>query len=310
MCSAEVTRVSATDLSVELFLREYVVANRPVVVTGAMDSWHINDLWTPDALEQRFGDRAVQVYNNYFDLQNIMPLRQYISRYFGRSIMDEVVPYVRWYSQFRDVEFCWSDEVFKTMSSSWSLPSFLPVTDLLLPYTPAGTMASPVSDPFPAKGLFISARGARTSLHADPWKSCSVLCQLYGRKQWYFYSPDQADYLRNELGVVDVTRPDRDKFPGFARAELTLSCKVEAGEVIYVPQGWYHQVESETDCLSLTWNFVHVANLAPMLDWLEGESLSKTDQSVLRFFYHLPRTCDASREASVTLRRRWMGANT
>jgi len=37
-----------------------------------------------------------------------MPLKQYLSRYFGSrtSEIDNVRPYVRWYTQLQDVQFC------------------------------------------------------------------------------------------------------------------------------------------------------------------------------------------------------------
>jgi hypothetical protein len=286
--SPEVPRIAVDELSVRRFLTEYVRRNRPVIVTGALESWDIENEWTPSILERRFGDRPVQVYNNYFDLQDVLSLQQYLSRYFDKPAhdTDRPLPYVRWYTQLRDVQFCWADEIFAQLRSRWSVPAFLPNTDYVLPLS-AGT-TDPVTDPFPAKGLFISPRGARTSLHVDPWGSCAVLCQLYGDKRWYLYAPEQAKYLRNDLGTVDVTRPDRKKFPEFSRAQLTASCTLTPGEVIYVPHGWYHQVECDSDAVSLTWNFVHQTTAASLIDWLEGSSLTEFDQSVLRFFYALP----------------------
>lgn len=293
----EVPRVSGGELSEQRFLAEYVLPNRPVVVTGALASWHVTSNWTPGILEQRFGEESVQVYNNYFDLQSLMPLKQYLSRYFGNSYIrdDHALPYVRWYTKLRDVEFCWADRAFMQLRDQWSLPKFLPDRDYVLPYTSPGTTISPVSDYFPAKGLFISPRGARTSLHVDPWGSCAVLCQVYGRKSWYLYAPDQAEYLRNEFGTVDVTRPDRSKFGAFDRAQLTASCVLQPGEVIYIPHGWYHQVECDSDSISLTWNFVHRTTASSLLYWLEERPLSESDHSVLRFFYGLPRGSDCAR---------------
>jgi cupin-like protein len=299
----ELSRVSVRDLSVQRFLTEYVRQNQPVVVTGSLDSWNIESMWTPAALESLFGEETVQVYNNYFDLQTLMPLAEYLARNFGHSSSsrDADLPYVRWYTKLRDVEFCWADEVFLRLQDRWCLPEFLPGTDYALPFVRPGRAANPVSDPFPAKALFIAPLGARTSLHVDPWASCAVLCQLYGRKRWYLYSPDQASYLQNEFGVVDVTRPDRSKFPAFDRAQLTATSALKPGEVIYVPHGWFHQVECESDSVSLTWNFVHRETVESFLHWLRRDRISELDLSMLRFFYALPCSDEVAKDVSMLL---------
>src|SRR3569833_2293653 len=290
MKAPEVSRVAASDLSVERFLTDYVLLNRPVVVTGDLEPWDLANRWTPAALERQFGNRLVQVYNNYFDLQTLMPLKRYLGQNFDKPMLEESasLPYVRWYTQMRDVRFFWADEIFAKLRNPW----FIPKTDYILPYTVPGVEVSPVTAHFPAKGLFISPRGARTSLHVDPWGSCAILCQLYGSKRWYLYAPDQSEYLRNDFGVVDVTRPDLNKFPEFARAQLSSTCTLKPGEIIYVPHGWYHQVQCESDAISLTWNFVHRVTAASLIGRLKREPLSEFDESVLRFFYGIPPSRD------------------
>jgi hypothetical protein len=290
MKAPDVPRVAASELSVERFLTEYVLLNRPVVVTGDLELWDLANRWMPAALERQFGDQLAQVYNNYFDLQSLMPLKRYLAQNFNKPTLEESasLPYVRWYTKMRDIKFFWADEIFAKLRSQWFVPTFLPKTGYLLPYTAPGAEANPVINHFPAKGLFISPRGARTSLHVDPWGSCAILCQLYGSKRWYLYAPDQSEYLRNDFGVVDVTRPDLKKFPAFARAQLNSTCTLKPGEIIYVPHGWYHQVQCESDAISLTWNFVHRATAASFIDCLKGGTLSKFDESVLRFFYGIP----------------------
>ena len=306
MNATEVTRLPVSELPVQRFLAEYVENNRPVIVTGALEEWDIAGAWTPAALEKRFGKQLVQVYNNYFDLQTLTPLKRYLSENFGKDGLAATgqLPYVRWYTKLRDSDFYWADDVFSELQSQWRLPTFLPNSSYLLPFAPAGTTISPVADHFPARGLFISPRGARTSLHVDPWGSCAALCQLYGSKRWYFYAPGQRKYLESDFGVVDVTRPDSAKFPAFSLSQLTATCTLRAGEVIYVPHGWYHQVECDSDSISLTWNFVHETTVSTYLGWLTESEISEFDQSVLRFFYGIPAGGDVVEQVLTRLRGR------
>jgi Cupin-like domain len=294
MTNKNMVRVRADQLSPESFLSEFVAQNRPVIVTGEMESWDIGNNWTPGALERQVGGKAAQVYNNYFDLQNLMPLREYFASYFGKArepiTYEMPLPYVRWYTQLRDVKFFWADDAFDTLKANWRNPSFLPDNDYLLPYAPGSLRADPVVDHFPARGLFISPAGAKTSLHVDPWGSCAVLCQLYGHKRWYFYAPDQAEHLTNGTAMVDIAKPDRTMFPTFDKAVMSYECTLAPGEIMYVPHGWFHQVHSESDSISLTWNFVHHTTQAALRTWLAQENLTDFDQSVLRFFYSIDKT--------------------
>src|SRR6185503_20239842 len=57
--SATVERRSR--LSRQEFLRDYYVANRPVVIEGLLDDWPPRSLWTPSYLKQRAGDATVEI---------------------------------------------------------------------------------------------------------------------------------------------------------------------------------------------------------------------------------------------------------
>ncbi|HEX2826039.1 MAG TPA: cupin-like domain-containing protein [Burkholderiales bacterium] len=281
------------NLSPERFATDFMARNRPVVVTDALDGWRLSERWTPDYLVEQFGDERVQVYNSYFDLKTVKKLGAYVRERFNRADGRPNPPYVRWYTKLRNVDFFWADAAFEKMRGYWSRPYFLPAGDYVLPYAPAPEAADPTVDYFPARGLFISERGARTGLHVDPWGSDAVLCQLYGRKSWRLYSPDQAPLLSSGDAVADLECIDTERFPRAAEARPTYEFVLEPGETVYVPHGWYHAVHSDTDCISLTWNFVHRTNAAAFAQWLERPH-SKIDEDVVRFFFSRALGADAS----------------
>jgi hypothetical protein len=56
--------------------------------------------------------------------------------------------------------------------------------------------------------------------------------------------------------VANVRSPDTDRFPHFHEAQQRmLVVDQEAGQTIFVPSGWYHQVENLTDCISINHNW-------------------------------------------------------
>lgn len=258
-----------TGLSVERFVSDYVEKNRPVVITGAMKDWKALDTWAPETLAHRFGKELVQVYGDLFQLAAIMSLSQYFDRYFGKSNSVTSAPYVRWYCHLVDDERVpWADEVFAEFHDDWSRPAFFPSNSFALPYCGPSNTIDPSKDWFPARGLFISARGARTRLHVDPWCSDALLCQIYGQKDFLMYAPSQAPYLTNGTKTIDIAAPDPQLFPTFGSATPAARDSLKPGEIAFVPAGWFHHFDSVTDSISLTWNFVHYSRMRQFFSYL------------------------------------------
>jgi len=105
-------------------------------------------------------------------------------------------------------------------------------------------------------------------LHKDPWCSDALLCQIFGRKEFVMYDPSQAPYLTNHGKLVDIEAPDLQMFPDFASARPTIQDTLEPGEIVLVPAGWFHHFNSVSDCISLTWNFVHNSRLREFVSYL------------------------------------------
>jgi hypothetical protein len=258
-----------TGLSVTEFVDQYLVANKPVIVTDAMKTWSL--FRTPAELSERFGGELVQVYNDLFDLQNVVPLRTYLDQWFGKDVeldATKPLPYVRWYTKMKDIDFAWADTAFCSFADQWALPYFLPSSDYLLPCAGSSRKLNPARDPFPAKGLFISPKGASTRLHHDPWASDAVLCQLFGEKHFALHSPEKRSSDGSGVKECDF--------------EATLI----PGEVIFIPRGWPHRAQGRTDSISLTWNFVHSSTWKWFFQHLASPPPAN-ELPVLRYFANL-----------------------
>jgi hypothetical protein len=279
-----------TQLGADVFLSDYLLKNQPVIISDAMRDWAAPKKWTPEFLAARFGNEQVQVYGDLFRLMKISSLSEYLNRYFGRGTsrdahLADSVPYVRWYSHLvADERVPWSDDVFGQVKGDWSRPYFFPADSFVLPYCGPTESIDPSLDWFPARGLFISARGGRTRLHADPWCSDALLCQIYGEKEFVMYDPAQGPYLSKGSRSVDVEAPDLQEFPDFPRARVAARDVLRPGEVLLVPAGWFHHFKSTTDSISLTWNFVHLSRLREFLAYLAGGP-SATELKQLAYAY-------------------------
>jgi hypothetical protein len=104
--------------------------------------------------------------------------------------------------------------------------------------------------------LWVGAKGNTVPLHWD--SSHNFLAQIYGDKILWLFSPDQSNLLyptyteapHNHSGVPNIENPNFDIYPKFKEAK---HCKVtlKEGSVLFIPSGWWHQVRSLSNSVSL-----------------------------------------------------------
>lgn len=272
-----------SDLTQSEFIERYLSPGRPVLVEDATAQWRGSAVLLSERyFIETFASSDVQVYDDLFELLSICSLQQYVDSYWHQAARSNV-PYVRWYSKFRDLDFPWADDAFARFEGQWSMPYFLPSSDYELPKCQPPKVIDVARDGFPAKGIFISAAGARTRLHSDPWCSDAVLCQLSGRKKVVMYSPAAAQDLCREGKVVDIDGPDQRSFLGLASRKPDVEDFLDQGETLYIPAGWFHHVVTVANSVSLTWNFVHAVHAARFSRYRNGP-LAPLDLEVMRYF--------------------------
>jgi hypothetical protein len=155
--------------------------------------------------------------------------------------------YVRWFSSAAGAETP-ADDVFAVLRDDWTAPSFLPTTGYVVPPAAPPARIDPTIDRFPYRGLFVSAAGARTRLHLDPWTSSAVLCQVVGDKRVRMWPPVQHETML-ALSLRGATGADCGVMPAYDDV-------LHRGEVLFIPGGWWHEVDTLSDSVAVTWNFV------------------------------------------------------
>lgn len=110
----------------------------------------------------------------------------------------------------------------------------------------------------------------RSPFHADIFRSFSWSVNICGRKKWFFFPPGQEEALRDGHGGLpyDVTSPG---ILNSCPCPLPLEVTQEAGEMVFVPSGWHHQVHNLEDTISINHNWVNGCNLTNMWQFLQQE---------------------------------------
>ena len=113
-----------------------------------------------------------------------------------------------------------------------------------------------------ASGLWIGSRGVVTPLHHDAWTG--LLFQFHGAKRirmfspgdranLYFSSPRQPNAVWSRLPGRSADT-DLSEFPRFAHA-TPYEGRLEAGEVLFIPPYWSHEIEALEANISMPFRF-------------------------------------------------------
>nr|CAD7423534.1 unnamed protein product [Timema monikensis] len=113
----------------------------------------------------------------------------------------------------------------------------------------------------------------------DVFTSFSWSANVCGCKRWLLFPPGQENNLRDKFGrlAYDATAPelhDSAMFPNYHKLCGHFEIIQKAGEVIFVPSGWHHQVWNLEDTISINHNWVNGCNIKTMWDSLQNNLLA------------------------------------
>jgi histone arginine demethylase JMJD6 len=256
------------NLSYEQFAREYLFANKPVIVTDAMRQWKALSRWTPEFFRREFGSMMFNLPDGKgeFGYKENGVTEYTMMRLIDRilnSTDEDPAPYLR------NVVL---DEKFPSLREDVE-----PLPDYLQPnWLPDHYLVKSVGDILnrgAAIEIYIGGKGgAFPVLHYDGAAAHAFLMHIYGRKRFILYPPEQTEYLypsseKPNLSTVNsLDKPDLERFPLFEKAVATTFV-LEAGELFFIPSGWWHTTKMLTPCISISANVVNQSNWPALIDY-------------------------------------------
>ena len=253
----------------EEFSQNYLQGlGRPVVVTGAADSWPARSKWTFDFFAGRYGSETILALDD--------PIRPTIGRRLAfsdflvycqspsLSILGQVVTPRPFYASYRP----FSDH--PELLDDFRQFSFVENSFLQL----RGELRDWYHKSF--GWLFFGPNGTVTPLHVDHFMLHSCLTQLAGSKRVLLFSPKDTGripglrppgallsdlFFQHEGGTADTGVEDPASPVGVPTYEAILN----PGEMIFIPSGWAHTVTSLEPSITMAFDFVNEYNLIPHL---------------------------------------------
>lgn len=206
----------------------------PVILTGAIGDWAALRKWTPAYFREVCGGQEVWLHR--FTRRNAIkaPLGTYMDALEGRGPLKNGGP---------DLYFAYDASVLGGSARLRGDFDFRPLF--------------PQGMGLPKTGLWMGRRGAHTPLHYDI-DAINLHAVLRGRKRFILFSPEDSAHLypsdifewTTVFSEVRVDRPDLARHPRAAKAQGHEAI-INPGEVLLMPPGWWHDVKSLEDSLSL-----------------------------------------------------------
>ena len=220
------------------FVERYISVNRPVILTGCMEEWKPYKAWSFDYFRRHHQDSVVGIQ----DGRDSDPFYEQNQKFHRKEV------------RFGD----FLDRLEHTESSN----------DFYMTAGNMGTHRAALSQLFddaeninirddyfelPAEGsLWIGPKGTITPLHFDMINN--FFCQIRGSKRVRLVPSWSLPWVYNDYHVysdVDAALPDFDKHPLFSKTTV-YDFVVYPGEVLFIPMGWWHHLESLEPTVSLT----------------------------------------------------------
>lgn len=224
-------------ISVEEFVTNFEEPNKPVLLEGCLDNWVALEKWDRDYL--------VQLCDNV--RFSVGPVEMKLGDYFRYSdqVREERPLYLF------DPKFA---EKVPTLDSEYEVPMYF-----------REDLFSLLGNERPDyRWIIIGPAGSGSSFHIDPNSTSAWNAVIKGSKKWVLFPPDVVPPgVHPSPDGAEVACPVSiiEWFMNFYDATKTwkkkpIECVCKAGEVIFVPNGWWHLVINLEESIAITQNYV------------------------------------------------------
>ena len=216
------------------FYDEYYFQNRAVILRGLTSHWPASQLWSPDYFASRFGDVTVEVSDGR---NSELRYEDHIESHMTRCTLGELVrrcalgPSNDFYLIAKNKALS-NTQLAALLEDIGSLDGFVD--------THADRQVS----------LWFGPAGTITPLHHD---ACPILfAQVSGRKRVRLVSPFELGRVRNDRHCYSDWDPAAQSTGPDATLPPVLEAELSPGDLLFIPLGYWHHVQSLTTSISLS----------------------------------------------------------
>ena len=243
-------------MSERTFFEHYYRHNQPVILEGLAKAWPALDRWRPDYLIQILGDEMVEVTT---DRESDPDYDMNFKKHSTDMCMADFLNKVQALEHSNDIYMTANNRMMER-------PAFQKLIEDVQPplaYVQNKNFAGGTS-------LWMGPSGTKTPLHHD--NTNILFCQVVGRKEFHMVSPLETTLLqwatRTYYNKANLNPVDLEQFPELADVPIH-SCVLKPGDALFIPVGWWHQVQSLDFSISLSFTNLLRPN---RFDWFHPEN--------------------------------------
>uniref|UniRef100_A0A7S4ERC8 JmjC domain-containing protein n=1 Tax=Chrysotila carterae TaxID=13221 RepID=A0A7S4ERC8_CHRCT len=252
-----IPRIHANDLSVAEFAGKFEHSGLPVILTGLASKWPAFKRWSLENLATRFGEVPFHV-SGY-----VMKLRDFLE--YSASTRDEMPLYLF------DKQFA---QRTPQLADEYIVPDYFAEARDMFSQLPADCRPD-------YRWLIIGGTRSGSLWHVDPNATSAWNAVVRGEKKWILTPPDApppgvtaSDDGATLTSPLSVYEWYRAFYPSLARRRGTATgpreAVVRAGEILFVPRGWWHTALNCMPTIAITQNYVPESSARHVLDYLSS----------------------------------------
>ncbi|KAL2481748.1 F-box protein [Abeliophyllum distichum] len=242
-------------VSIEEFVLNFEEPNKPVLLEGCLDDWAALKKWDREYLVEVCGDVRFSVGPVEMKMEDFFKYsdqaREERPLYLFDPKFAEKVPQL---GMDYEVPAYFNEDLFRVLGNE--RPDY--------------------------RWVIIGPAGSGSSFHIDPNSTSAWNAVIKGSKKWVLFPPDVVPpgvYPSPDGAEVACPVSIIEWFMNFYNATKSwkkrpVECVCKAGEVIFVPNGWWHLVINLEYSVAITQNYVSRRNLLNVLDFLKQPNAS------------------------------------
>ncbi|OON17792.1 JmjC domain protein, partial [Opisthorchis viverrini] len=224
-------------------------ASLPLIAKGIAACWPSCKLWTLEYLDEMLnGPLLFRLAKRHSETVQWEPDCQ--------TVFASVGEFRDWLSGENDScnpfnpypkDYWWAYADYVYMSSNDGFDKLL----VDLPYDQTFQTSNGITTPT----FWLGSSGSNTLCHYDTY-GVNIVVQVFGKKHWTLFPKSDTPYMYQTrlpleestvFSEINFPIPDYRKHPLLARTS-PRSVVLEPGDALFVPRGWWHFVQSTTDC--------------------------------------------------------------
>jgi hypothetical protein len=274
----DIPRVDGRKLSIREFVENYEIPNTPVIITNAVTHWKAFDRWNEDYFIRQAGDKQFRSTSASAVMPAFWTMKEYFN--YAKQVKEESPLYLfeRSFASIGQLKEDYSVPCYfnpESYEKEGLLKEVGYDTDLFRLF---GDNIRP-----DYKWLVIGPKKSGSIFHIDPNQTNAWNVLIEGRKKWIFYPPNvhppavqssadggdvvvpisTAEWLINFWSFHCESRYHKDPL------KRPLEAILQPGEIMFVPNGWWHMVINLDFTIALTHNYVSTSNLSNCLTFLK-----------------------------------------